>query len=450
MQENFQTGAPTAKATSYAWYALVLLTLVYTLNFLDRQIIYLLFQPIKQEMALSDTQLALLGTTAFVIFYTALGIPFGWMADRGSRKTLIAVGLVVWSLFSGLTGFATDFWTLFFCRLMVGVGEATLGPAAISLLSDYFPPTRRASVTSIYSMGIAVGAGLAAFLGGWIGQNYGWRWAFYLLGFPGVVIAVLVFLLREPSRSKDAAKPESNQPEAEPGNRQSDKSGAASGSVWTALGNLLSNRSFILLCLGYALLGLATNNLSIWGAIFYTRVHHLDIATIGRYTGIFVIVAGIPATLYGGVLADWFRRKRRGGRMLYGAILCVVSIPLWLVLLFAPDYKIAFAAQFILLGVALAWLGAAAADATELAGANLRGLAVAIYFFAVNIAAYLIGSNLIGRLNDLAGIVVSDPKTGATANAELMRYTMLVCPISCLLGGICLWLGSKSLDKKGE
>lgn len=430
MQENFQTDAPIAKATSYAWYALVLLTLVYTLNFLDRQIIYILFQPIKQEMALSDTQLALLGTTAFVIFYTALGIPFGWLADKGSRKTLIAVGLIIWSLFSGLTGFATDFWTLFLCRLMVGVGEATLGPAAISLLSDYFPPTRRATVTSIYSMGIAVGAGLAAFLGGWIGLNYGWRWAFYLLGFPGIVIAALVFLLREPHRSKDLKTTETEYSRAD----------------WK---NLVTSKPFILLCLGYALLGLATNNLSIWGAVFYTRVFGLNIATIGFYTGIFVIIAGIPATLYGGVLADWFRRKRRGGRMFYGAILCLISIPFWLILLFAPDYKIAFAAQFILLGVALAWLGAAAADATEIAGANLRGLSVAIYFFAVNIAAYLIGSNLIGKLNDLAGIV-TDPKTGATANAEMMRYTMLVCPASCLLGAICLWLGSKILDKTGE
>jgi MFS family permease len=428
MQENFQTEAP--KATSYAWYALVLLTLVYTLNFLDRQIIYILFQPIKQEMALSDTQLSLLGTTAFVIFYTALGIPFGWLADKGSRKTLIAGGLIVWSLFSGLTGLATDFWTLFFCRLMVGVGEATLGPAAISLLSDYFPPTKRATVTSIYSMGIAVGAGLAAFLGGWIGLNYGWRWAFYLLGFPGVVIAVLVFLLREPSRSKDAKTAETEYSRAD----------------WK---KLVAGKPFILLCLGYALLGLATNNLSIWGAVFYTRVFGLNIATIGFYTGIFVIIAGVPATLYGGVLADWFRRKSRGGRMRYGAILCLVSIPLWLVLLFAPDYKIAFAAQFMLLGVALAWLGAAAADATEIAGANLRGLSVAIYFFAVNIAAYAIGSNLIGKLNDLAGIV-TDPKTGVTTNAEMMRYTMLVCPLSCLLGGVCLWLGSKILDKKAE
>src|SRR5437660_4694316 len=131
---------------AYAWYALALLTVVYVLNFLDRTLIYILFTPIKKEMAFTDLQLALLGTTSFVIFYTLLGIPFGRLADRTTRKYLIAGGLAVWSLFSGLTGFADSFWTMFFCRLMVGVGEATLGPAALSLLSDYFPPRMRATV----------------------------------------------------------------------------------------------------------------------------------------------------------------------------------------------------------------------------------------------------------------------------------------------------------------
>ena len=155
---------PPERTPLYAWYALALLMVVYILNFLDRTIIYILFPLIKREMEFSDTQLALLGTTSFVIFYTLLGIPFGRMADRGSRTKIIAIGVAVWSLFSGLTAFANDFWTIFFCRVMVGVGEATLGPAAISLLSDFFPPARRATVTSIYSMGIAIGAGLAALM----------------------------------------------------------------------------------------------------------------------------------------------------------------------------------------------------------------------------------------------------------------------------------------------
>ena len=177
---------------------------VYILNFLDRTIIFILFPLIKKDMSFSDTQLALLGTTSFVIFYTVLGIPFGRLAEKGSRTKIIAIGVAVWSLFSGLTAFADGFWTLFLCRVIVGVGEATLGPAAISLLSDYFPPTKRATVTSIYSMGIAIGAGFAALLGGYLG-HYGWRTAFMIVGLPGIVFAVLVYLLREPARKAAAA-----------------------------------------------------------------------------------------------------------------------------------------------------------------------------------------------------------------------------------------------------
>jgi len=406
------------KTPAYAIYALALLMVVYILNFLDRTIIYILFPLIKKEMAFSDTQLALLGTTSFVIFYTLLGIPFGRLADKGSRTKIIAIGVAVWSLFSGLTAFAGDFWTLFFCRVMVGVGEATLGPAAISLLSDYFPPTKRATVTSIYSMGIAIGAGFAALLGGYLGQ-FGWRTAFMLVGFPGILFGILVFFLREPTRNINIAAVETNRSRAD----------------WKTL---LSNKSFVLLCLGYALLGLATNNLSIWGATFYSRLHAFDLPTIGFYGGVLTLTAGIPATLFGGAIADWFRRRRAGGRMLYGSLLAILSVPFWLLMIFTDNVYLILLANFVLLFFALAWLGAAAADATEIAGVNLRGLAIAIYFFSVNITAYLIGSNLIGFLND---------KFGATANPAMMRYALLVCPISCLLSAICLWLGSRSFAK---
>ena len=395
----------------YSWYALALLMVIYILNFLDRTIIYILFPLIKKEMAFSDTQLALLGTTSFVIFYTVLGIPFGRLADKGSRTKIIAIGVVVWSLFSGLTAFAEGFWTLFFCRVMVGVGEATLGPAAISLLSDFFPPIKRATVTSIYSMGIAIGAGLAALLGGGLSQ-FGWRTAFLVVGFPGIVLGILVFLLREPERRKAVAT-DSNY----------------TSSDWR---RLLTNKTFLLLCLGYALLGLATNNLSIWGATFYSRLHKFDLPTIGFWGGVLTLAAGIPATLFGGAVADKFRAHWRGGRMIYGSLLSLLSVPFWLLLIFTDSVPLILLANFVLLAAALGWLGAAAADATEIAGANLRGLAIAIYFFTVNIAAYLIGSNLIGFLND---------RLGATADPAMMRYALLVCPIVCLFSGLVLLTG---------
>jgi len=407
----------TQKTPAYSWYALALLMVIYVLNFLDRTIIYILFPLIKKEMAFSDTQLALLGTTSFVIFYTVLGIPFGRIADRGSRTRLIAIGVVIWSLFSGFTAFANDFWTLFGCRVMVGVGEATLGPAAISLLSDYFPPLRRATVTSIYSMGIAIGAGLAALLGGSLSQ-FGWRTAFMLIGFPGAIFGVMAYFLHEPVRTVNLASVDTNY----------------SGTDWK---KLLTNKAFILLCVGYALLGLATNNLSIWGATFYSRFHKFDLQSIGFWGGILTLAAGIPATLLGGAVADWFKKIGRG-RMFFGSLLSLISVPFWFLLIFSENVYLILIANFVLLAAALSWLGAAAADVTEIAGINLRGLGIAIYFFSVNIAAYLVGSNLIGYFND---------RLEPLKNPAMMRYALLVCPASCLLSFVCLSLGNRAMKQ---
>jgi len=406
---------------AYAWYALALLTLVYVLNFLDRSLIYILFTPIKKEMAFSDLQLALLGTTSFVIFFTALGIPFGRLADRAVRKNMIAGGLAVWSLFSGLTGFANSFWALFFCRVMVGVGEATLGPAALSLLSDYFPPHRRATVQAIYSSGIAVGAGIAFFLGGWIGQHFGWRWAFYLLGFPGLMIAALVFLLKE-----------------EPRGRTEIATIKYTSKDWKILLQSVPLRFHYA---GYALFGLAANNLSVWGATFFVRVHKFDIATIGFFGGLLSLVAGVPGTILGGWAADRFRGFGRGGRMLFSAMAALIAIPFWVMLIFSDSIPLLLVANFVLLGLSLMWLGPAAADVHDIAGPNLRGLGIGIYFFSVNIAAYAIGSNLIGKLNDWLG---------ASVTPLQMRYSLLVCPAACVVAALLLWLGSRSLEKESR
>ncbi len=406
-----------SQSTGYAWYALGLLTIVYVLNYLDRNLIYILLPPIKKEMAFTDLQLALLGSMSFVIFFTVLGIPFGRLADRAVRKNMIAGGLAIWSLFSGLTGFAEGFWSLFFCRVMVGVGEATLGPAALSLLSDFFPPRRRATVQAIYSSGIAVGAGLAFFLGGWIAQHLGWRWAFYLLGFPGLAVAALVFLLREQARGRT---------EVEKVNYTSRD--------WMILFKSVPLRYHYL---GYALFGLAANNLSFWGATFVARVYKFDLATIGIAAGILTIVAGVPGTILGGYAADRFRRFGRGGRMLFGALAALLAAPFWLLFIFANGPVTLLLANLVLLGLSLVWLGPAAADVHDISGPHLRGLGIGIYFFTV-IIAFGLGSLLIGQLNDWLG---------ATSNPVLMRYSLLVCPIACFLAAIVLWRGSRAMER---
>ena len=404
------------KVSASAWYALAVLTLVYVLNFLDRTLIYILFTPIKAEMRFSDFQLALLGTTSFVIFYTLLGVPFGRMADRVSRKKMIAAGLAVWSLFSGLTGFAWSFETMFLCRVMVGVGEATLGPAALSLLSDHFPPERRATVQAIYSSGIAIGAGLASFLGGYLGQEWGWRWAFYLLGFPGLAVGLLVLAIKETRRGATETAPP--------------RLGADDWKI------LFRSKPLLYLYAGYALFGLAANSLSIWGATFFGRVHNLPLALIGTMGGVLSLGAGVPGTILGGALADRFgRRFGRGGRMLFGAAAALVSAPLWLLLLFSDNYAALFFACFCLLALSLMWLGPAAADVHDIAGPQLRGLGIGVYFFAVNITAYGIGAPLIGKLSD---------RLGAEAAPAMMRYSLLICPAACAASALLLWLGSRS------
>lgn len=412
--------APTSTETKigpYAWYALGLLTFVYLLNFLDRTLIYILFAPIKQEMSFTDFELGLLGTTSFVIFFTLLGIPFGRLADRSSRKNMIAVGLAVWSLFSGLTGFATGFWPLFLCRVMVGVGEATLGPAALSLLSDYFPPRMRATVQAIYASGVTLGAGLAFFFGGWIGQYFGWRTAFYFLGFPGLLVAVLVFFLREERRGRTEVS-----------------TVKYTGKDWKILFRSVPLRYHYI---GYALYGLAANSLSIWGPTFITRVHRYDLATIGFYAGILSLVAGVPATILGGYLSDRFRRVGPGGRMLLSSVAALFAIPIWFLLLFSNNGGMLLLANFVLLGLSLLWVGPAMADVHDISGPHLRGLGIGIFICAVNLTAYGVGAPLIGKINDILG---------AATNPDMMRYGYLISPFACGLAALFLWLGSRSMN----
>lgn len=420
MSEATLKTAAAERIPAHSWYALGVLTLVYVLNFLDRVLIYFMFTPVKAEMKFSDLQLGLLGATSFAIFYTLLGIPFGRLADRGSRKKLIAAGLAVWSLFSGLTGFTHSFEMMFLCRLMVGVGEATLGPAALSLLSDYFPTRMRASVTAIYSSAIAVGSGLALTLGGQLEALLGWRWAFFLLGFPGLLVCLLVLSLREARRGETEREPV-----------------RYTARDWKVLFKSAPLRYHYV---GYALFGLAANQLSIWGVSFFARVHGLDLKLIGLLGGLLSLLAGVPGTIAGGVLADRLRRKGRGGRMFFSAACALLSAPLWVALLFSNGAVVLLAANFLLLALSLMWLGAAAADVHDIAGPQLRGLGVSIYFFAVNLAAYVVGAPLVGRLNDALG---------AGANPQMLRYGLLICPAASVLAALLLWLGGRKLESSG-
>ncbi len=413
-----KTNSDVNKIPAYSWYALALLTLIYVMNFVDRVLIYLLFAPIKKEMLFSDTQLALLGSTSFVIFYTVLGIPFGRIADKYSRRKLIVFGLSIWSLFSGLTGFTQGFWQIFLCRMMVGIGEATLGPAALSMLSDYFPSRVRATVQATFSSAIAIGTGIAFFLGGWINDAFNWRHAFYFLGFPGIVLAIVVYFLKEPQRGiRDTAA-------------------QIERKDWKLL---FKNIPLRYILFGYAFFAVAANSVSIWLPTFFVRTQNMSIAEIGKWIGIGTILGGLPGTILGGWIADKFRAKRSGGRMLFSVFIALLCVPIWFIILNSTNIVLQLVLISLLLGFALAWLGPAAADVNDIAGPNLRGLATGMYFFVVNAIGLGIGPLLYGKLNDLFNV---------TKNPEVMRQTLLISPVACIIAATILYLGSRSLEKQ--
>ena len=410
-----QLDAPGASA------ALLLLCVTYVFNFLDRTLIFILFPLIKAEMKLTETELALLGSTSFVLFYTVLGVPFGRLADRVSRKWMIAVGLTLWSVASALTGAMHGFTGLFLCRMFVGVGEATLGPAALSLLSDYFAPKKRATAGAGFSAGIAIGAGIALVAGGALGAKYGWRHAFYYCGFPGVLLAGLVLLLREPARGASESRVVA---QIEP--------------VGTTLRALLRTSGFGAVIGGYAIFTVATQALSMWIPGFLVRLHHLPLARAGLYTGILTGTAGLVGVLGGGALSDRLRRSGRGGRLRFTALNALLCAPLWLLLLHATSVAMALVPFALLVMLGLAFLGPAAADVQDLAGPARRGIAIGIYFLCVNVVGYGVAPPLIGRLGDLLDVA---------RHPELMRQSLLVCPIAAVAAAIVLYLASRTLER---
>jgi MFS family permease len=404
--------------------ALALLFVVYLFNYLDRTLIFILFGPIKAELVLTDTELALLGSTSFVLFYTTLGVPFGRLADRVSRTRMIAAGLAIWSIASALTGAMHNFYGIFACRVLVGVGEATLGPAALSLLSDLFMPRRRATVSAMFSAGIPIGAGIALLLGGLFGAKYGWRNAFYICGLPGVGLAAIMLLLREPERGR------------------TETSGVVTGAsepMFESLRGILAAPGMKLVLLGYAMFALASNALSMWVPSFLLRNFNVPLATAGRYTGMLVASCGLLGVLGGGVVADFMVARGRGGRLLFssmGAVICALS---WVVLLRATSVPMVLVPFGVLAALGLGWLGPAAADVQALAGTSRRGVAIGVYFFTVNLIGYGIAPPLIGKLSDSLG-VLKDP--------AMMRTSLLACPAAAMLAAVVLFAASRVVERQ--
>ena len=385
----------------YAWYVAAVLSLAYCFSFIDRQILNLLVVPIQADLGISDTQMSLLQGFAFAIFYTTLGVPFGWLADRWNRRNLIICGVAFWCLATVACGFATSYAELFLARVGVGIGEAVLTPAAMSLLTDYFPRHRLARAVGLFSAGSSVGATLA-YLGGGaiveavtsagalelpgIGAVAPWHATFILVGLPGFIVVVFMLFVREPPRRDTVA--------AVPL--------AGEERLLGVVQFLTSRRNlFTRLYLGLALLILMSYAIHAWIPAYLTRVHGWSTGQLGLIYGLVILFGSVPGLMFGGWLGDRLvHRGRSDGHVVVaatGAGLAIVPCVLGPI---APDAYV---------GMALLWLGnfffsmpfgTGPAALQIVTPKHLRAQIAAVYILVVGLIGLAFGPTSVALLTD--------------------------------------------------
>lgn len=399
------------------------------LNFYDRTVLGAVGEPIKKEWGLSDAQLASL-TTAFVLLYAAVGLPLGHWADTGRRRVLLAGGVVVWTVFTGLSGLATTFAMLFVFRLGVGVGEASCAPAANSLIGDLFPPERRARALSIFMLGLPLGLAACYLVSGLIARNVGWREAFYVAAAPGLLLALLALWLPEPARGAT----ETHRPVGRP-----------TGSAILAI--LRIPTMWWIIASG-AILNLNLYALSSFLTSYLMRFHGLDVDLANRFNA---AIAGLGALglLLGGWLADLVVGKRTAGRLELAAVAMLIAAPfLWLALEQPAGSPWAFTALLlpgtVLLYVYYSTVYATIQDVVEPAR---RGTAMAVYFFVFYLFTAL-GLYGFGWLSDqLKNDALAAGADELWARALGLRGAFYSVPVLTLALAVVLWAGSRAVPR---
>jgi predicted MFS family arabinose efflux permease len=413
---------PAEKTNRRAWCMLAMLTLAYVFNFVDRQILIVLQEPIKAEMGLSDVQLGLLSGFSFALVYVTAGIPIAYLADRTNRRNIIAVSMTIWSAMTALCGMAGNYSQLLLARIGVGIGEAGGTPPAHSMISDCFPPETRATALSIYSSGLQLGVVLGFVLGGTISQLYGWRVAFMLIGLPGVLFA-LVFLLtvREPRRNP-------------PGNSSKDTNAA---SFRETIGSLLACRTFMRCALAAGLTAFASYGAGNFAPSFLMRNHGLSISEVGLLLALFGGGSGLLGTFLGGFIADRLGRRDRRWYLWLPAGSLLLSLPLSLPYLMAENLTVVITFMALTTLMVNMYIGPVFAVSHSLVPPNMRATASAVLMFIVNMIGMGLGPVAVGLCSDLLQPIVGQ---------DSLRYAMLAVMILASPAVLLYLLSSRSYD----
>jgi len=380
-----------APASRYRYVVVWLLVIVYTLNFLDRQLVSVLTEPIRKELKLSDTEMGMLGGLYFAAFYTFFGIPVGWLADRTKRIWIMSGACALWSAFTMGCGMASNFVTLAVMRMGVGIGEAGGSPPSYSLISDYFPPKERGTGLAIYSLGVPLGSMLGAALGGGIAAHYGWRMAFIAVGAPGVVMAlVMLLVIREPKRGGLDAFAEGAEVHAPP------------PPLLSAVASFFSNRTLLLTAIASGLsafVGYAGLN---WNVPFLMRVKGMSLGDVAKYYSLVLGITGVIGTFAAGWIADKLGHLDRRWYAWIPALAFTLTIPFWLGMLWAPTWQLTL---LFIAGPALLnnmYLAPALAVVQNAVPPARRTISGATLLFVLNLVGLGGGPVFVGRISDMA------------------------------------------------
>ena len=386
-------------------YALAILVVIYTFNFIDRQILSILLEPVKSELGLSDTAMGMLTGFAFAMFYATLGIPIARFADRTNRRNLIAGALGIWSIFTALSGLAQNFWHLLAARIGVGVGEAGCSPPAHSMIADYYPAEQRATALGIYSLGIPFGIMFGLFAGGWINELYGWRVAFFLVGIPGILLALITrFTLTEPPRGLAEGRVDTGE----------------QPTVRETLSFLWAKKSFRHMSFAAALTAFVGYGFITWAPSFLIRSFGMGTGEIGTWFGLILGVAGGVGIALGGYMADKFGAKDPKWFLWITAIALLIIFPFNILVYTATDSTMVLLAMIVPVILGNFYQATTFSQTQGISELRMRAVAAGILLFILNIIGLGLGPQFVGIVSDL----LSD-----RYGQESLRYALLICSL---------------------
>lgn len=407
-----------------AYYALFILTIVYSFNFIDRQLLAILQESIKAELLLSDTQLGLLTGFAFALFYVTAGIPIARWADAGNRRNIVALAVFIWSFMTAISGLVQNYLQLLLARIGVGVGEAGGSPPSHSMISDMFPAERRASVLGFYSTGVSIGILFGFLMGGWLNEFFGWRVAFFVVGVPGVLLALVVrYTLREPRRGLSENRDDNPEPVA----------------VKEVVALLWSRRSFRHMAWAGALSAFAGYSVANWSASFIIRSYGMSTGELGTWLALIIGIGGAVGVFGGGLLADKLAAKDTRWYVLLPALAGVISLPFAAGVYLVDNVYASLLLMIIPAIQSNVFLGNTLAVSHSLVGLRMRAMASAILFFIFNLVGLGAGPWSVGLLSDLLAPQFGD---------ESLRYAMLaLVPLMVSLSALHFYLSSRHLKR---